>query len=192
MTWRVTRLTANDVLPLERDTVKEHLNIALTDGSQDDKLDMLIVAAKERLERDIDRVIMSCSFRMTGPCFGNRVRIDMQPVTSVTSVRYIDADGAEQTLDSADYRWLSDRREIWPAIGSTFPDTYSGLPDAVTVEYTVGYGNDAGCIPRLIKQAMLLCIGKWFFDPAMESSALHSSEQAYKNIIRNLSRETYP
>ena len=44
----------------------------------------------------------------------------------------------------------------------------------------------------MIRAAMMLCVGKWFYDPGQESSALHSQEQAYRNIVNNLFRETYP
>ena len=192
MSWRTTRLTATTVLPVSLNDVKEHLNIAIADTTQDDKLTLLIYAAQERLEREIDRIILDGTFKMTGPCFGDSVLISHKPVTAVTAVKYIDTDGNEQTLDPSDWRFLSDRREVVPAIGGQFPSTYPNIPDAVSVEYSAGYGTEACNVPRMIRAAMMLCVGKWCYDPGQESSALHSQEQAYRNIVNNLFRETYP
>lgn len=192
MTWRVSRTTGSAVLPVTLVEIKDHLNIAQGDTFQDDKLTDLIIGAKERVERDIDRITITGTFRASGPCFGDYILLNMKPINSILSVQYIDENGSLQTLDAADYRWVADRRELHPAIGGSWPATYAGLPDAVSVEFTAGYGTESGCLPRLITSAIKLCVGKWFYDPAQESSALHSQEQAYKNIINNLMRESYP
>lgn len=180
------------MLPVSVSELKDHLNVAQSDTTQDTKIESLILAAKERLERDIDRILITSTFVNYGPCFSNPLRINLKPVASILSIRYYDTDGTLQTLDSSEYRYIESSQEIVPAIGGEFPSVYEGMPDSVQIEFTAGYGADAGCQPRLIQSAIKLCVGKWFYDPAQESSALHSQEMAYKNIVNNLMRDSYP
>ncbi len=180
------------MLPVSVSELKDHLNVAQNDVTQDAKIESLIIAAKERLERDIDRILITSTFLWNGPCFSNPLRINLKPVTNVLSVRYYDSDGTLQTLDPSEYRYIQSSQEIVPAVGGEFPVSMKDMPDSVQVEFTAGYGADADCQPRLIKSAIKLCVGKWFYDPAQESSALHSQEMAYRNIVNNLMRDSYP
>lgn len=180
------------MLPVTVSELKDHLNVAQNDSSQDAKIESLIVAAQGRLQRDIDRILITSTFVMNGPSFSDPLKINLKPVTSVLSVRYYDTDGTLQTLDPTDYRYIASSQEIVPAIGKTFPTPCENMPDSVQVEFTAGYGADSDCVPELLKAAIKLCVGKWFYDPAQESSALHSQETAYLNIVNCLFRDSYP
>lgn len=192
MKWSLKRTSGSQALPVSVSELKDHLNVAQNDSTQDAKIESLIVAARERLERDIDRILMTSTFVSYGPSFDNPHRINPKPVTNILSVRYYDTDGVLQTLDSADYRYIASSQEIVPAIGKEFPTPCEGMPDSVQIEFTAGYGDDAGCIPQMLKAAIKLCVGKWFYDPAQEASSLHSQEAGYKNIVMNLFRDSYP
>lgn len=192
MKWSLQRITGSQALPVSVSELKDYLNIAQNDPSQDEKIMALIIAARERVERDIDRILMTSTFVMNGPSFANPLRINLKPVTGVLSVRYYDTDGTLQTLDQSEYRYISSSQQLVPAFGGEFPIGCVGMPDSVQIEFTAGYGGDTECIPRLIQSAIKLCVGKWFFDPAQESSALHSQETAYLNIINCLFRDSYP
>lgn len=187
--WTLKRTSNPSELPVSLDEAKRHLRLALSDTTQDPELELLIIAAAERLERDINRQIISATYELTTCEFGDYILIPVRPVTSISSVQYLDTDGVSQTL--TDYRFDEGRQAIVPNVGETFPSTVTDS-SAVTVSFVAGYGSDADCLPRLIKAAILLCVGKWFFDPAQESSGLHSSEAAYDRIIRNLTPGIYP
>lgn len=81
------------------------------------------------------------------------------PLVSVESVTYVDLDGAVQTMAPADYlvRSAEEPGEIVHAYGKSWPVTRD-VPDAVTVEFTCGYG-DAAAVPAPIKSAVLLIVG---------------------------------
>ena len=192
MKWSLQRTAGSQTLPVSVSELKDHLNVAQNDTSQDAKIESLIYAARDRVERDIDRILITSTFVMNGPSFENPLRINLKPVTGVLSVRYYDTDGTLQTLDQSDYRYIASSQEIVPAVGGEFPVPCENMPDSVQIEFTAGYGGDADCVPRLIQAAIKLCVGKWFFDPAQESSALHSQETAYLNIVNNLMRDSYP
>jgi uncharacterized phiE125 gp8 family phage protein len=90
------------------------------------------------------------------------------PVTSVTSVTYLDTSGVSQTWSSSLY--LTDlptgphaaRARITPAYAQYYPSTYD-VPNAVTVRFVAGYTN-ADAVPMAIKAAMLFLIGHWYMN----------------------------
>lgn len=154
-------------------------------------------AATERVEHDLDRQLMTATFRQDQFCWNEdnnadgEIRLHKKGVQTVSAVEYVDADGASQTLDPSLYRFDAGRGSLFVAPGETWPTVQSGDNLAVQVTFTAGYGVAGSTIPRLFKQAILLCIGKWFYDPAQEGSALHSQEVAYNRIVNLLMRSSY-
>lgn len=197
--WTLIRTTAPTSAPVSLQEAKSHLRISQNDPSHDENLSLLIDAATERFQRDIDTQIISCSFRQdqcdwTVNGEGNdttAISLRIGGVTAVSSIQYIDADGSLQTLDPSQYRFDQGRSLVLPAAGAVWPELMPDLHDAVQVTFSAGVqGGD--CVPRLFKSAILLTVGKYFYDPAQESSSLHSQETAYKMIVRNLLRTSYP
>lgn len=87
------------------------------------------------------------------------------PVLVVNAIAYLDADGAEQTLDVATYT-LDTTQQIAVVrlnVDETWPETQT-VANAVTVRYTIGYSL-AGDSPQIaplgssIKVAILLILG---------------------------------
>lgn len=82
------------------------------------------------------------------------------PVQAVTSIAYVDADGASQTLDASKYTLIDNgawKSEIAPAYGQVWPTTRD-VEAAVTVTWTAGYGDAAADVPEDIKSAGLLLV----------------------------------
>jgi uncharacterized phiE125 gp8 family phage protein len=94
--------------------------------------------------------------------FRSCLRLPLFPVLSITSVKYVDTDGVEQTVDSANYVLLTDERGAYVefADGYSFP-ALNAASAAVRIAYVAGYGA-ASTVPPAIKQAMLLLIGAWY------------------------------
>lgn len=196
--WSVKRTSSPSSLPLSLVDVKSHLRLSPTDTTHDDQLTMLLEAATERLEQDLDRQIMTATYTHSqydwnqNDASNGSICLHRKSITAVTSVSYVDSDGNTQTLDPSAYVVDLNRYCIHPAVGTQWPAVIEDYPNAVTVEYTAGYGTQDTTVPRLLKQAILLCVGKWFFDPAQEGSALHSQEVAYERIVALLGRSSYP
>jgi hypothetical protein len=75
------------------------------------------------------------------------------PLVSVTSIKYLDADHAEQTFSSADY-WVSGigrTGRITLKSGSVWP-TVGAYPDAVVIRFVAGYS----VVPEPLISAVLL------------------------------------
>lgn len=152
-------------------------------------------AAVERLEQDLDRQIITADFRLTRFNWGGdtaEVKLYKKAVCSVTTVKYVDVDGNTVTLDSDDYVLDKGRCSLFPPAGETWPEVKADDPNGVIIDFCAGYGPSADCIPRLFKTAIMLAVGKYFYDPAQEGSALHSQEVAYERIVALLARSSYP
>jgi uncharacterized phiE125 gp8 family phage protein len=78
------------------------------------------------------------AFSCGGP--GNTIRLPLPPLISVSSVKYVDGDGVEQTLTAGtDYEvFAGERAEIRPAYGKTWPSP-RGKARAVTIVFVAGY-----------------------------------------------------
>lgn len=61
------------------------------------------------------------------------------PVSSITSIKYIDTDGVEQTMDSADYitDLISNPARITPAVEGEWPETRDQV-NAVVIRFVQG------------------------------------------------------
>ena len=84
-----------------------------------------------------------------------RIELPLHPVMSVSSVSYVDDNGATQTLSSLLYTVRTDGPVAYveKAYDSTWP-TIRRVPAAITVRFTVGY--DAEDVPDEIRTAILL------------------------------------
>ncbi len=193
--WTLRRTSAISNLPVTLAEVKSHLRLNASDPTHDENLTLLLEAAAERLEQDIDRQLITATYLQTQfSWLGSTAEIKLRSraVSTVSSVVYTDEDGVQQTMDSTAYVFDSGRGSIFPAPGTEWPCVQPNNPSAISISFTAGYGSDAGCMPRLFKAAILLGVGKWFFDPAQEGSALHSQEVAYEKIVMLLMRSSYP
>lgn len=74
--------------------------------------------------------------------------IPLSPVRTVLSVKYLDADGVEQTWSGANYVVDTGNNRIYTAVGFTYPQTRA-VPNAVTVRFTAG-PDEAAAADRLL------------------------------------------
>ena len=89
--------------------------------------------------------------------YPSALKIPMPPLVSVDSVKYLDGDGAEQTVDPAGYvvSGVGGQGFIFLANSATWPSV-GGYPDPVTIRFTAGEWEPDGIVPEGIKQAILL------------------------------------
>lgn len=81
----------------------------------------------------------------------DQVVLPYGPVTSITSIKYLDEDGVEQTLSPSVYQRLTDGRVVLN-LDEEWPDLYDDA-EAVRVRYVTGD------VPAAIKAAILLMVG---------------------------------
>lgn len=154
--------------PISLADAKLHLRIEPSDTWQDDHIDLLIVAARAKLEADLGFAVMAQTLRTDLSCFPSRpatypaVWLGGGASAAVSSIVYIDSAGAEQTIDSADYLVdaVSSPALVVPAPGKAWPATQH-RPGAVRITWTAGWAS-AAAVPSDLIHAMKLLLGHWF------------------------------
>ncbi len=128
------------------------------------ELTRLISVATQDLQARYDMQFVTATWRLyldhfpiwsrTNPSCAIRFR--KWPVSSVSSVKYLDTTGTEQTWSSGNYLLDANSKpaKITPAYGIVYPSTYS-VPNAVYVDFVAGFGV-AAAVPSNIKQAIYL------------------------------------
>ena len=141
--------------------IKSHLRI------DDDEEDTLIgdygASAERAVEAELAIAILAQTLVLRLDRFPAwRIRLPRPPLTSVTSITYIDTDGNSQTWASSNYtvNTFTTPGEIVLAFGKSWPVTRS-IPNAVVVTYVAGYA-DVDALPAMIKSAVLLTAGEIF------------------------------
>lgn len=151
--------TAPTTEPLTVAEGRAHLRV--DDSSDNDTIDALITTTRERVEEELGRALITQTWTLTLDRFPHGpIELPRPPLQSVTSITYIDSDGASQTWGSSLYRvdTAAQPGRITPAYGESYPTTRD-VTGAVTVTFVAGYGAAAADVPRPIRQAMLLLLG---------------------------------
>lgn len=90
---------------------------------------------------------------------GSKIDIPFPRLQSVDAVKYLDANGVQQTLDPSAYvvDSISEPGVLTPSVGTYWPDTQN-TTNAVQISFTAGYGA-AVDVPAGIKSWILLRVG---------------------------------
>ena len=190
----LTLVTAPAVEPLTEAEVWDHLRVTLTGSpavpADQTLISMLIQAARETIDgRDgwLGRSLVTQTWDLTLHDFprADSIRLPLPPVQSITSVKYIDTDGVEQTFAASKYSLSADTH--WRArVDLGFDESWPGtrcVPDAVTVRFVAGYSATSDSppdlranVPRPIRQALLLMIGHLYEHREAVSAGVSMSE----------------
>lgn len=154
-------ITPPTVEPLTAVDVREHLHI--DDTVTDEDFAGWIAAAREEAEQLTGRALITQTWERvlhTFPPAG--IELGMPPVTSITSVKYYDTNGVEQTLASTHYQLDEATLPGWvyPSVAyPTWPSTQADKRNAVRVRFVCGYGGSSGAVPAAIRHWMKLRVG---------------------------------
>jgi uncharacterized phiE125 gp8 family phage protein len=143
--------------PLTLTEAKLHARATATDTTEDPLFEGYIAAARLYCEDVTRRKFVTQTFdekRDGFPC--GPWSLQHPPVSSVTSISYIDTAGATQTWSSSLYLTSlpvgphASRARITPAYGQSYPATYPVM-DAVTVRFVCGYTGTAKTIASITR-----------------------------------------
>jgi uncharacterized phiE125 gp8 family phage protein len=166
--------------PIERDELKTRLRI--TSSEFDEELDDLLLAARKQVEHDSHRRLITQTMILYKDGFpaSDTIEIRTAPVSSITSVQYVDEDVATQTFASSKY--TTDLDGVPPRIilleDETWEDTEPGYPKSVIVTFVAGYG-EASAVPVEAK----LAIVEWV---RMHWANCDGDNKRYQNLINTL------
>lgn len=139
-------------------------NAARANGTGlDAEIEVMVRTITEDAEHKTGRAIINRTYRVTLDAFPDAIRLPASPVASITSVKYLDLAGVEQTLDPADYivDSVSEPGYIVPAPGVTWPSTLERI-NAVNVVCVCGYGADDTTTPPAFKGYLLAKVQEYF------------------------------
>lgn len=168
-----TQLTEPATEPLTLAQAKKHLAIDHTDD--DTLITRMIIAARQKCETQTGRIWGQRTFRLQflyWPTDGY-IRIPIEPVASVTNLKYYDTDSVLQTVTASLYDvWLEHSPPlIYLKSGFTYPTIDPEKQAAIAIEYVAG----ETVIPALLEQAMELILGYWQQFPGGEPTLGHLS-----------------
>src|SRR5262245_7038895 len=168
----LTLVTAPAVTPLTLAEVKKHLRVSSSD--QDDLITIYLKAATDYLDGEhgfLGRALVTQTWLLTIDEFPTaEIKLPLPPLQSVTSVKYDDSAGVEQTVASTDYYVDTASEPGWvvPLANVSWPTTLDAI-NAVRIEYVAGYPADSSSPPDLaanvpfnIKAGLMLMIAELF------------------------------
>lgn len=138
------------------DGQKAHSKVETNDD--DAVVDSCIKAARAYLEDIHGICCLTQTWKMFLEHFPGEIIIRKRPVQSITSIKYIDEAGAEQTLNASVYQidLTGHLARIKPKYGQSWPTTRGGDYKAVTVEFVAGFGVDPADVKENITAALKL------------------------------------
>lgn len=171
--------------PVTLGEVKDHLRIAVND--EDDFIRSLIAASREQVESFTARRLMT----QTWDAYFDHFPLDSEnlyielpctPLQSVDSVKYVDIDGALQTLDPLLYQVdaVSEPARIYAAFGKSWPSARE-QHNAVVVHLVAGYGS-AAAVPPTLKLAINMLVAN-FYENREPVSLVSRAAQPYEMPI---------
>ena len=171
--WYAAKQTiAPQAQPITVEQVKSHVYVDFSDD--DAQIGLLIGAAVDHVERYCNIRLATQTVEVKCDGFDDFFYLPFGPVQSITSVKYIDVSGAEQTLDSSFYELRNDdllaslmlqNGKVWPA---------RQIKSRITVTAVIGY--DA--VPPAIKHALLLLIASGFQNREAQEAISFSTADA--------------
>lgn len=175
-----TLVTGPTAEPISLDEAKQHARI--TDDNSNLVVLSYITTAREAAEAYMGRGILTQTWKLLLDGFANTMPLPMAaPLQSITSVKYYDTAGVQQTLATSVYDLdpVSRPGAVVLKVGQTWPSTQSGrINGVVEIVYVVGW-TSAVAVPERIKQGLKQYVAYLDLDrDGMEERALEAMQAA--------------
>lgn len=150
----VTVITAPTSEPVTLAEAKAQIGVTTTDD--DDLITRKIRAARQHVEAMTGRTLLETTLELVLDRFPRgALPVPRGPLASITSVKYLDPDGVQQTLATTGYTVDTDGDRIGPV--DCWPGTASTI-NAVRVRYVAGL-DAADDLPEPLREAVLMMVG---------------------------------
>ena len=182
--------TGPTVEPLTADEARRYLRIEHSD--ENELLESLITLARETVEYDSRRSILTQTLDLTLDQWQNVIELPRPPVQSVTWIKYYDSSNVQQTLSASDYGLDIPRAFVYWVPNVSLPTLYD-RPAPITVRYVTGY-TAASEVPQRFKQIMLLMLGTIYQNRVAPPSEQRQAvpEAAYYALLDRVRYRSYP
>lgn len=162
MAWSLSLVAPPAEPPVSLDEAKKFLRV--THSVEDDLIASLVEAATLHTEEFCRRKWVAQTWRLTLDDFPACGWIDLPlaPAQSITAVKYLDANGDEQTFDSGSYS--IDAAHLPPRLLLGYGESWPGVRvqwNAAWVDFVAGYGS-ASQVPANAKLAIKMLMADPF------------------------------
>lgn len=190
----LTETTAPTDEPITVAEAKEQLRIRSGYTADDTYLDSIIQSVRRYLQKVTGRVLTvgSWTFRLDRfPTRANPITLPLFPVQSITAIKYLDADGDEQTWTSSEYNadLNSEPARIQPAFDFTYPVTRTHDFEGVRVEFVAGYGVlGTHAVAEDHKLIVKMLVTHWyqFREPVVADGTVPKNVQDHMHALLNV------
>lgn len=178
---KLTLVTAATEDPVSLTEAKAHLNE--TRSSEEATIVRLISVATESLQQRFWTQFVTATYDQYFDSFADFGVLQRNPVLTVSSVKYNDIDGNQQTLASTVWEQGDEygRGIVRLKYNQTWP-TCRGHTDDIVVRYTCGYGA-ASAVPEPINHAILLTVADLY---AMRESVMPNRFVPIPRVVESL------
>jgi uncharacterized phiE125 gp8 family phage protein len=161
--YELTLVTGPTVEPVTLALAKKNCRVDYSD--EDSLFAIWIPAARKLLEELTETRFVNQTWRLALEDWPDEaIEIPIEPVSSVSSVKYYAMDGTLTTMTAGTHylTWLNHKPPlVYPPSLSTWPTLYLDRKDRIQVEFVAGMGADAAAVSEIAKAAILQVIGYW-------------------------------
>lgn len=181
--------------PVTLDEAKKACGISLAIDDFDTDVLSQISAARQQVENDTGIICLTGTFtwkQTEWPC-GDVLEIRcLRPVTSVTSIVYLDGSGSSTTWGSSNYSL--ETSGVQPFIRLTYGSTWPAIRgdiNGITLTVVAGYASQIA-VPPMVKTAVLCQLKALWLEQMQELKDAEMMRGAYERQIFRITRRTYP
>lgn len=183
MTHRITKVDSGaGALPVTLDEAKAHLRV--TEDDEDALISIYLRGAVEWAEEVTHRAISQQSYLVVEDDFPRtRWKLPLGYVASITSIKYLDDDGAEQTWSSSLYHLdnsSDSAATVRPIPTESWPDV-GDYPSSARVTMVAGFST-TNC-PYSLRMAILQRIGQLSESRAPGDPEADEMERATRDLL---------
>lgn len=172
--------------PVAIEDVQDHLSVAR--GQDTIQISGMLASARIEFEDLTWRKLINQTLTMTLDRFPpGDIILPFAPLSTVTSIQYVDDTGVVQTWAASNYNVDSNSEpgRIERSFGNIYPSTRV-QNNAVTIIYTAGYGSEPTDVPEDIRHMLMMRVGEMYQNretsPTEKGSAISKTLQTvYQN-----------
>jgi len=172
MSWQITVQPATEPITLVE--AKSHLRVTFAD--EDTYINTLITSARKYCEAYCNRVFITQTWRQNENAWAYPIKLMVNPVISLTSLKYIDTNEAQQTItdDTNNFQkdFNSDVAKIYSGLVEAFPAIGISI-NPIEIITVCGYGA-ASDVPDDIKHAIKLMVSHLYENRDMVNVPLNN------------------
>ncbi len=160
--WNLTETAAPALEPLT--TAEAKLYMRVDHSEEDGQIDRMVTAARVHVEQFCRRALINTTYTLKLDAFPTEIRPPRSPLSSVTSITYVDTDGSAQTLGTSVYDVDTDTEpgRIFLKHNQSWPDARA-INNAIIVTFVAGYGAAVTAIPETLRSAVSM-LALHFYD----------------------------